>query len=424
MADSHRPSLPSGNSNEFICQTCNRRLRFEDNDDPSNLEAEVSAYAEFADHDAFKAPDLFAAESFVLVSGHSSPKANKPPNTDENSPPSPTGGLKGELETFKKLMDIANANIPCINPLCENCFSKVQTDLDTQVENVTRDIQKFEQALQEKGIKLDEEEDVPDIPEINEQDEELTRELESILERRKELERQTVEFHKAEKQLSELEDKFLLESNQFWLEIRDMDAEHARVRQRIRSVTEQLDMMKRTNVYDDAFHIYYDGHFGTISGLRLGRLDGQQVEWEEINAALGQAMLLLDVLAARTDFTFERYKLYPMGSVSSIEDTRRKAEHSMYGTKGLFGERGLSEALPCFLDCIRQLTNHARRYDPNFSPKYTIDVKNGKIGDAENSNMVSISPHQSSNEEWTRSLKYMLTNLKFLLAWVARYYPI
>eukprot|EP00494_Astrolonche_serrata_P002920 UN02926 len=88
-----------------------------------------------------------------------------------------------------------------------------------------------------------------------------------------------------------------------------MDAEHARVRQRIRAVTEQLDMMKRTNVYDDAFHIYYDGHFGTISGLRLGRLTGQMVEWEEINAGLGQAVLLLDVLKERTNnFPFKRYK--------------------------------------------------------------------------------------------------------------------
>lgn len=420
MPDSHHSSIPTG---EFICQTCNRRLRFEDNEDPEGLGVEVSAYVDFQKHEAYKPPD-FAAESFVLVSGHS-PKSSKTQSTDEDMDlPSLTSGLKGELETFKKLMDIANANIPCINPLCENCFSKVQADLDRQVESVTQDIQKFGSALREKGLSVDEKEAVPDIPEIKEQDEELQKELAAIVKRRKELERQTVEFHKAEKQLTELEDKFLLESNQFWLEIRDMDAEHARVRQRIRSVTEQLDMMKRTNVYDDAFHIYYDGHFGTISGLRLGRLDGQQVEWEEINAGLGQAMLLLDVLAARTDFTFERYKLYPMGSVSSIEDTRRKAEHNMYGTKGLFGERGLSEALPCFLDCIRQLTNHARRYDPNFSPKYTIDVKNGKIGDAENNNMVSISPLQSSNEEWTRSLKYMLTNLKFLLAWVARYYPI
>jgi len=35
--------------------------------------------------------------------------------------------------------------------------------------------------------------------------------------------------------------------------------------------------LKRTNVFDDAFHIYYDGHFGTINGFRLGRLQSQPV---------------------------------------------------------------------------------------------------------------------------------------------------
>ena len=45
------------------------------------------------------------------------------------------------------------------------------------------------------------------------------------------------------------------------------------------------------------FRIWFEGSCGTISGLRLGRTAQQPVEWEEINAAWGQAVLLLSTLA-------------------------------------------------------------------------------------------------------------------------------
>lgn len=56
-------------------------------------------------------------------------------------------------------------------------------------------------------------------------------------------------------------------------------------------------MLKRTNVYSDVFKIWWDGPFGTISGLRLGRTQQQEVSWDEINAAWGQAVLLLHTMA-------------------------------------------------------------------------------------------------------------------------------
>src|SRR4051812_21835557 len=64
-----------------------------------------------------------------------------------------------------------------------------------------------------------------------------------------------------------------------------------------------LEKLERTNVYNDAFCIGHDGVFGTINGLRLGRVPGvpvslfffstlfnrrvwdTQVDWVEINAA-------------------------------------------------------------------------------------------------------------------------------------------
>lgn len=50
-------------------------------------------------------------------------------------------------------------------------------------------------------------------------------------------------------------------------------------------------------MFNDVFHIWHEGPFGTISGFRLGRTPTEAVEWGEINAAWGQAVLLLHTLA-------------------------------------------------------------------------------------------------------------------------------
>ena len=58
-----------------------------------------------------------------------------------------------------------------------------------------------------------------------------------------------------------------------------------------------LKRLRQTNVYNDVFRIWHQGPFGTIGGFRLGRTSEAPVEWDEINAALGQAVLLLKTMA-------------------------------------------------------------------------------------------------------------------------------
>lgn len=68
-------------------------------------------------------------------------------------------------------------------------------------------------------------------------------------------------------------------------------------RRRLEASSSALAALKRTTVLADVFRIWFDGSCGTISGLRLGRTAQQAVEWDEINAAWGQAVLLLATLA-------------------------------------------------------------------------------------------------------------------------------
>lgn len=55
------------------------------------------------------------------------------------------------------------------------------------------------------------------------------------------------------------------------------------------------------------FLFRHSGQFGTINNFRLGRLPSVPVEWNEINAAWGQTVLLLHALANKMGLCFQRY---------------------------------------------------------------------------------------------------------------------
>ncbi|MCG8711181.1 hypothetical protein JHU04_004582, partial [Brenneria sp. 4F2] len=79
-----------------------------------------------------------------------------------------------------------------------------------------------------------------------------------------------------------------------------------------------LDKLRKINIYNETFKISHEGPFGVINGLRIGGFDNATVPWNEINAALGQIILLLATISARLKMKLEGYKLQPMGSFSTI----------------------------------------------------------------------------------------------------------
>lgn len=66
------------------------------------------------------------------------------------------------------------------------------------------------------------------------------------------------------------------------------------------------------------FRISAVDEVATIGGLKLGRTQRVEVSWDEINAAIGQAVYLICVLAHRMGYFFERHILYVNGAFSKI----------------------------------------------------------------------------------------------------------
>ena len=229
---------------------------------------------------------------------------------------------------------------------------------------------------------------------------------------------------------------------------------------------QQLERLQRTNVYNDTFSIGHDGFFGTINGLRLGRLPPpQNVDWSEINAAWGTAALLLTTVAEKLGFSFRGYRIKPTGSTSTIEkleypSPQQSATSNTHSTPSpsrqqqspkvtsldLFSSgdlplgrmllhRRLDAGMVAFLECLRQVGDFVEMgggdsplstrtsnlsspvsggsRDPSSQGvglNLPYAIKKDKIGDT------SIKLSVSDDEAWTRACKFALTCCKYLLA--------
>jgi hypothetical protein len=245
--------------------------------------------------------------------------------------------------------------------------------------------------------------------------------LAGLLEQQRDVETQLAKLEADEAALDDGASRFWERWNRAQLaatEHADVELHHAQL---LSHCNRELRRLKSTSVLDDVFDIWFDGPFGTLNGLRLGRLPSLQVEWSEINAGLGHAALLVDTLAAAHHLRFPKHTLYLMGSYTKIShEDEPKALLELHGSGSLqlgriFSGTRFDRALSMFLQCIAALLAHARRSaSPSLGePPYRIE--DDKIGTAEQ--MLSIRLQFNQDELWTRALKYMLTDLKWLLAW-------
>jgi hypothetical protein len=183
----------------------------------------------------------------------------------------------------------------------------------------------------------------------------------------------------------------------------------------------QLDAMSQMNAMNDCFYIWHSGPFATINNFRLGRLPVETVEWSEINAALGQVALLLSTIEHETPMTFS-YELFPKGSQSQIAklpDARGTQQiYNLYTDGGGFSvfqmrNNSFHKGLELLLAVVAEAGSFIETQNPAFKLPYAIERSGSKIAG------ISIVVGQASDELWTRALKYMLTDLKWIVAWAA-----
>ncbi|GES58873.1 autophagy protein Apg6 [Aspergillus terreus] len=390
--------------------------------------------------------------------GGSSAKGTRAKGAQQNESGAEETSFSDQVERTSRLFEIISSRSDIDHPICAECTEMLVDGLQKRLVDATKERDAYISFLRNINSSVPSAEEVEaaerSLKETLEAEQAAFAELVQLEKEKAALDEEIGRLEEESRELDLEEEQFWRDRNAFALTLAEFQNERDALNMRYDHDARQLERLQRTNVYNDAFCIGHDGYFGTINGLRLGRLTNPSVDWPEINAAWGQTALLLATIADKLGFQFQGYQLKPMGSMSRIEKIdypqASPAQSAISGltatTSGpvkitvldLFSSGDLPLSLPwlhrrfdagmvAFLECLRQLgefveknpapvsstrRGHGGMAAGGLSLPYVI--RREKIGDA------SIKLGFNQNDEtWTRACKYTLTCCKFLLAHVS-----
>ncbi|KAL3465300.1 autophagy protein Apg6-domain-containing protein [Aspergillus heterothallicus] len=390
------------------------------------------------------------------VNGDSPPaKARRASTTQSDEQGLEIGSFADQVERTSRLFEVISSRSDIDHPICTECTEILVEGLQQRLVDATKERDAYITFLRNLNSSVPTQGEIEaaekHLKETMEAEEAALKELVALEKEKAGLDAEIAQLEEESRLLDLEEGKFWRDRNAFSLVLADFQNERDALNMKYDHDSRQLERLQRTNVYNDAFCIGHDGFFGTINGLRLGRLANPSVEWPEINAAWGQTALLLATIADKLNFQFQGYRIKPMGSMSKIDKLEyprpSPAQSTIDGGNAnlsavpktvsldLFSSGDLPLHIPwihrrfdagmvAFLDCLRQLgdfvektpvpaTSNRRGQVGAIVPglKLPYDIKRDKIGDA------SIKLGFNQNDEtWTRACKYTLTCCKFLLA--------
>ncbi|CAA7023101.1 unnamed protein product [Microthlaspi erraticum] len=367
-------------------------------------------------------------ESFVVVyksesaASDSGGSQNASPEVGQNGPlHSNNSGFNATINVLTRAFDIARTQTQVEQPLCLECMRVLSDKLEKEVEDVTRDVEAYEACVQrlegETQDVLSEADFLKEKRKIEEEERKLLAAIAETEKQNAEVNNQLKELELKGNRFNELEDRYWQEFNNFQFQLIAHQEERDAILAKIEVSQAHLELLNKTNVLMDAFPIRSDGDFGTINKFRLGRLPKVPVEWDEINAAWGQACLLLHTMCNYFRPKFQsRVKIQPMGSYPRIVDSTNNT-YELFGPVNLFWSTRYDKAMTLYLTCLKDFADFANAQDrENNVPlekclKLPYKIDNDKV------DTYSITQSFNKQETWTKALKYTLCNLKWALYW-------
>ncbi|XP_077212590.1 beclin-1-like protein isoform X2 [Tasmannia lanceolata] len=325
------------------------------------------------------------------------------------------------IMVLNRAFDIATAQTQVEQPLCLECMRVLSDKFDKEVEDVNRDIKVYEASLQcieaESRNAPSETDFLREKMKVEEEERRLEAAIEEAEKQCGEADAELKELESKSKHFKELEERYWHEFNNFHFQLTSHQEERDAILAKIEVSQAHLELLKRTNVLNDAFPISHDGEFGTINNFRLGRLPKIPVEWDEINAAWGQACLLLHTMAQYLWPKFPyRIKILPMGSYPRIRDSSNNT-YELFGPVNLFWSTRYDKAMTLFLACLKDFADFANSKDQenNIPPEKCFKLPYKIENDRVENYTITLSFNKLEN--WTKALKYTLCNLKWVLYW-------
>eukprot|EP00850_Spirogloea_muscicola_P002932 SM000011S19110 [mRNA] locus=s11:954007:957116:- [translate_table: standard] len=348
--------------------------------------------------------------SFVML-----PSAAAGPTTYASN-----ASLDAKVTILTRVFEIATQQTEVEHPLCLECTRELCKELEAEVDEVERDIVAYSALLAELETEpshgMTHADYSREKQKAEEEEQKLLRQLRGMEEQQAEVQAQLAGLSLKSRELDELEERYWHEFNDFKLQLTSHQEERDAMFAKIEVASAQLEALKHVNVLNDVFYIWYKDDFGTISNLRLGKLPHSPVEWDEINAAWGQACLLLFTMAHLCRLTFS-YRILPMGSYPRIADS--KDTYNLFGPVNIFWSTRYDKAMVFYLACLKEFADfaHARDRAAELPPGQSCFQLPYKI---ENDEVNGFTIKQSFNREerWTKALKFMLCDLKACLEWL------
>ncbi|KAH7731054.1 Autophagy protein Apg6 containing protein [Aphelenchoides avenae] len=330
----------------------------------------------------------------------------------------------GVIQSGNLLEMICNSKTPLKTPMCKKCSTTVASELNSQLATLERECLNYKTTLEELGKKRESNAFDPStaktrLAELQDEETDLTKELEALEVEETHLLDQLAVKQDEQRLISEQDEMLYRKLRDNHRSLIDLSDEERSLRAQIDYADDQIKRLTRVNILDTAFFIWTDGEYGTINGLRLGRLPHDMVEWYEINAALGQIALLLTVMAEYLELAFNDYEIVPCGSHSFIRlrtSGEKSEELPLYGTGGWrpFGQSALDQGIAAYLDCFRQFESRLKSYfPPDVQGTHILPYKMTKDKIIEQDSQYLVKMQLNSEERWTKAMKCLLINLKW-----------
>ncbi|KAK4066376.1 Autophagy-related protein 6 [Trichoderma simmonsii] len=351
----------------------------------------------------------------------------------------PQANKGDDLDKINRLFEILSARSDIDHPVCVDCTELLVEGLQKKLDSASKERDAYVQYLKDVQSNRPSDEDVKAWKEaLKKAEKDKTAAMEEL--KRLEAEKDTLDeeiwaLEEESRQLDKEEENFWRERNAFATKMADFQAERDSINAKYNNDSQLLEKLQRSNVYNDTFCISHDGSFATINGLRLGRLSNKPVDWPEVNAAWGHALLLLVTVADKLGYKFQGYEPVPLGSTSKIiryelpnpassrlggramHAPPKKSVLELYSSGDMplgltFMHRKFDTAMVGFLELVRQLGVFVQQQTESTGVPLTLPYKieGDKIGDT------SIKLGIAQDDGWTKACKLTLTCCKFLLA--------
>ncbi|KAL8401769.1 hypothetical protein RB596_008524 [Gaeumannomyces avenae] len=394
--------------------------------------------------------------SFILLEGSQiAPSSSRRPSSkgsaadaagpavDDELDPSPSR----EMGRMTRLFETLSARSDIDHPVCVECTDILVEGLQKRLESAARERDTYVAFLKRLEAEAPTNDELraqeAALAEARAREEAALRELLDLEADKAALDGEVLQLEDESRRLDADEERFWRERNAFAERLAEFQNERDSINSRYDNDARLYQSLQRTNVYNDTFLISHDGTFATINGLRLGRLHASPVDWPEINAAWGHALLLVSTVAEKLQYRFDGYEPQPMGSTSRIvryevpspssssrlaaatatttvappPPAPRRHVLELFSSGGdmpllPFMHRRLDAAMVAFLELVRQLGAFVERQTA--AQGRPLDLPYRIEGDRIQG--VSIKLGMAQDDTWTKACKLTLTCCKFLLA--------